>query len=895
MGPLSTKAKVQELAGQVKNQMTIIKTLSDEARKKDLHKLKMAKEITKAKAEGIPIDEDTIGASDGMLSIPKSGTVQPDTILKENPKGNEQPSHGVTIPPIGKSGPSVTLKNPEAGPSDVIPAMLTPGEAVIPASVAQDSAYKPVIEALVHEGRMRNRQPGGVKGFADGSTDVEYEPGNRASFEAYYRPFAEKTGKSLGVSPNIILAQLGHETGWGKKTVGAHNLGNIKDFSGQEGSVEAHDKLEGSKDKYRSYKNPQEFFDDYGSLLERKFPGVKGAGNDITKFVGGLTNAQRQKYATDPDYMKKLQALVGQPKPADGEIQSSAEAQRLMRQGTVVPPVSNGGFASISDAGSVMAMQNNLHGSRQQDRAPLERVELAKRVDAQVPALRNSISPAPSQPLGAEVAPPPSPKVPDGFIPKPVPMTGTTPEGEVGGTGIKVKDAAKTEFFNSTLEDTNIQAQLSKLQETPPPPNTDPKDWLSKGLAKIFGPTGMFNEEDLIRFSLLAAGGMLTGGSVGGSLSYAGLHTLKASDGRRAAQAQAAAKQAEITRQGQAAQAQAAAKQAEITRQGQVEAAKDLRERNQSLENTFYTHMDKASPEAKAQAQKLFDEARTATSPAMREAKMTQAIRTLAANQIATNDGKNRAPTSGYDSKTGQSVNYMWSKDDRLMVEDPATGNFIDARKAGVNPIPDSEYHKRTTEQKESISKRLTARLLQLNQKPEGGGPIDKTYTDSAIKEHAAGLTEEFMSLRADMGHDMKPEDFSKIVDNAISNISENYRGRKLNELTPEALRRTVYGSAVISMRPTNKALYEVEAADGKGTKPPGTEAISNYGNAVQKAILDGKAAGVTMSPADVSEKLEKTFKSLPEKLQKDYQIKARANPGYSPYLLWVADQYKSK
>ena len=48
--------------------------------------------------------------------------------------------------------------NPEAGPSDTVPAMLTPGEAVIPASVAQDPDAKPVIRAMVEEGRKRNRQ-----------------------------------------------------------------------------------------------------------------------------------------------------------------------------------------------------------------------------------------------------------------------------------------------------------------------------------------------------------------------------------------------------------------------------------------------------------------------------------------------------------------------------------------------------------------------------------------------------------------------------------------------------------------------------------------------------------------------------------------------------------------
>jgi hypothetical protein len=46
--------------------------------------------------------------------------------------------------------------NPEAGPSDTVPAMLTPGEAVIPAPVAQDPNFKPMIQNMVQEGRDRN-------------------------------------------------------------------------------------------------------------------------------------------------------------------------------------------------------------------------------------------------------------------------------------------------------------------------------------------------------------------------------------------------------------------------------------------------------------------------------------------------------------------------------------------------------------------------------------------------------------------------------------------------------------------------------------------------------------------------------------------------------------------
>ena len=46
--------------------------------------------------------------------------------------------------------------NPEAGPSDTVPALLTPGEAVIPAPAAQNPANKPIIDAMVNEGRIKN-------------------------------------------------------------------------------------------------------------------------------------------------------------------------------------------------------------------------------------------------------------------------------------------------------------------------------------------------------------------------------------------------------------------------------------------------------------------------------------------------------------------------------------------------------------------------------------------------------------------------------------------------------------------------------------------------------------------------------------------------------------------
>ncbi|ATF86877.1 glucosaminidase domain-containing protein [Burkholderia gladioli] len=121
-----------------------------------------------------------------------------------------------------------------------------------------------------------------------------------ASFGEKYGSIAQSIGQKLGVDPNLVLGQLGLETGWGKSVIpGTNNLGNIKDFSG--GGVAARDNMTGSNDRYRAYADPQAFADDYASLLARKYPGVVGAGSDAQKFTSGLAG-----YAEDPQYAAKV-------------------------------------------------------------------------------------------------------------------------------------------------------------------------------------------------------------------------------------------------------------------------------------------------------------------------------------------------------------------------------------------------------------------------------------------------------------------------------------------------------------------------------------------------------------------------------------------------------------
>ncbi|MDA7496068.1 hypothetical protein N8457_00100 [bacterium] len=83
--------------------------------------------------------------------------------------------------------------NPEAGPSDTVPAMLTPGEAVIPAAAAQDPENIPVIEKMIDEGRAKNRMAEANGIPVNGREAIMYDD---AELDAYHK--RNKTGKYGG-------------------------------------------------------------------------------------------------------------------------------------------------------------------------------------------------------------------------------------------------------------------------------------------------------------------------------------------------------------------------------------------------------------------------------------------------------------------------------------------------------------------------------------------------------------------------------------------------------------------------------------------------------------------------------------------------------------------------
>lgn len=127
---------------------------------------------------------------------------------------------------------------------------------------------------------------------------------------------AEGPAASLGLSPNLLVAHAALETGWGQRVIrtadgkDSHNLFGIKagsSWTGKTTDVMTTEFVDGKAQKrverFRAYDSYADAFADYASLLQRRFSGATGKGEDAAGFGRAL---QAAGYATDPDYAGKI-------------------------------------------------------------------------------------------------------------------------------------------------------------------------------------------------------------------------------------------------------------------------------------------------------------------------------------------------------------------------------------------------------------------------------------------------------------------------------------------------------------------------------------------------------------------------------------------------------------
>ena len=143
-----------------------------------------------------------------------------------------------------------------------------------------------------------------------------------AAFLQRHDTAAQAAAQASGIPATFLLAQAGHESGWGQRELrhadGAptHNLFGIKagrSWKGAVAEVTTTEFVDGAPrrvvQRFRAYAGHAESFADYAALMKNqpRYQAVRDAGTDARAFASGL---QRAGYATDPRYADKLSGAI---------------------------------------------------------------------------------------------------------------------------------------------------------------------------------------------------------------------------------------------------------------------------------------------------------------------------------------------------------------------------------------------------------------------------------------------------------------------------------------------------------------------------------------------------------------------------------------------------------
>jgi len=142
------------------------------------------------------------------------------------------------------------------------------------------------------------------------------------NFVILLKPHAEKAAAELNINPDVLIAQVALETGWGKHVIhdkqgeNSFNLFNIKAGSQWQGdkvnvsTLEYRDGIAANeKSDFRKYTDYAESFSDYVRLMKNssRYEQVLQKGSDSAAYAEALQSAG---YATDPEYAQKIKRLL---------------------------------------------------------------------------------------------------------------------------------------------------------------------------------------------------------------------------------------------------------------------------------------------------------------------------------------------------------------------------------------------------------------------------------------------------------------------------------------------------------------------------------------------------------------------------------------------------------
>lgn len=170
---------------------------------------------------------------------------------------------------------------------------------------------------------------------------------SQENFVMMLKPHAEKAAAELNINPDVLIAQVALETGWGKHVIhdrngnNSFNLFNIKaggQWQGDKVNVNTLEYRNGiaaqEKSDFRKYQSYADSFSDYVRLMKNnsRYEKALAAGGNSSAYAEALQSAG---YATDPAYAKKIKSLLNSDAIKSLGISAAKDLQaNLLQSGT---------------------------------------------------------------------------------------------------------------------------------------------------------------------------------------------------------------------------------------------------------------------------------------------------------------------------------------------------------------------------------------------------------------------------------------------------------------------------------------------------------------------------------------------------------------------------------
>jgi flagellar protein FlgJ len=135
-------------------------------------------------------------------------------------------------------------------------------------------------------------------------------------FVAAYYDAAIETQINFKVPHLVTLGQAALESGWGKSAPGNNFFGikAFKSWTGPKQMLDTYEFKDGVRIKvkaaFRLYDTPYDSFVDHADTLKKRFPVAFQYQNNPEEFIRSVQRDHQYKYATDPDYAKKIISIM---------------------------------------------------------------------------------------------------------------------------------------------------------------------------------------------------------------------------------------------------------------------------------------------------------------------------------------------------------------------------------------------------------------------------------------------------------------------------------------------------------------------------------------------------------------------------------------------------------